>query len=397
MQLADESTSVPTSMLVAPPSPDRASMMTLYFPEEIGSHEPSLLFMGVSDGVFLPDDYQDEIAMMSLIQMTDTTQPDSAVAFDETPAVEVSDVVQIDSTPEMFCVDVALDDAFMFEGAVSPTVVVSDSMDSPLSFDVLSGFVSRVDDVLTSSYMDMSLFEYFSVSHVDDVPSFARCSPTSHVYDIDGEFMQHDLDEDTSSIPDHSPTSQRVSPITGDTEIVDFGTTDQPRELKFGSDLSADERERFIQLLGSYLDVFAWSYEDIPGLDPSIVQHCLPLLPNVRPVKQKLRRLHPKWSLKVKEEIQKQLSVGFLSVVEYPEWLANVVPVPKKDGKVRVCVDFRDLNKASPKDDFPLPHMDLLVDSTAGHPMLSFMDGFSGYNQILMAFEDMEKTAFITE
>ena len=118
------------------------------------------------------------------------------------------------------------------------------------------------------------------------------------------------------------------------------------------------------------------------GLDPTIVQHHLPILPHARPVKQKLRRLHPRWSLQVKEEIQKQLSVGFLSVVEYPEWLANVVPVPKKDGKVRVCVDFRDLNKASPKDDFPLPHIDMLVDSTAGHPMLSFMDGFSRYNQI---------------
>ena len=329
--------------------------------------------------------------------MTDTTQPDSAVAFDETPAVEVSHIVQTDSTPEMLCVDVALTDAFMFEGVVSPTMVVSDSVDSPLSFDVLSGFVSRAGDVLTSSYMDMSLFEYFSFSHVDDVPSFTRCSPTSHVYDIDGEFMQHDLDEDTSSIPDHSPTGQRVSPTTGDTKIVDFSTTDQPRELKFGSGLSTDERVRFIQLLGSYLDVFAWSYKDMPSLDPAIVQHRLPLLPHVRPVKQKLRRLHPKWSLKVKEEIHKQLSVGFLLVVEYPEWLANVVPVPKNDGKVRVCVDFQDLNKASPKDDFPLPHMDLLVDSTAGHPMLSFMDGFSQYNQNLMAPEDMEKTAFITE
>ena len=82
----------------------------------------------------------------------------------------------------------------------------------------------------------------------------------------------------------------------------------------------------------------------------------------------------------MKEEIQKQLSVGFLSVVEYPEWLANVVHVPKKDGKVRVCVDFRDLNKASPKDDFSFSHIDMLVDSTAGHLMLSFMDGFSGYN-----------------
>ena len=72
-------------------------------------------------------------------------------------------------------------------------------------------------------------------------------------------------------------------------------------------------------------------------------------------------------------------------MVEYPEWLANVVPVSKKDGKVRVCVNYRDLNKASPKDDLSLPHIDMLVDSTTGHSMLSFMDGFSGYNQIMMA------------
>ena len=84
-------------------------------------------------------------------------------------------------------------------------------------------------------------------------------------------------------------------------------------------------------------------------------------------------------------------------MVKYPEWLANVIPVPKNDGKVRVCVDFRDLNKASPKDDFPLPHIDLLVDSTVDHSMLSFMDGFSWYNHILMALDDMEKTTFITE
>ena len=80
----------------------------------------------------------------------------------------------------------------------------------------------------------------------------------------------------------------------------------------------------------------------------------------------------------MKKEIQKQLSVGFISVVEYPEWLGNVIPVPKKDDKVRVCVDFRDLNKASPKNDFPLPHIDLLVDSTSGHSMLTSWMGFQG-------------------
>ena len=164
--------------------------------------------------------------------------------------------------------------------------------------------------------------------------------------------------------------------------MINFGTSDQPKEIRIGTSLSPDERSRLINLLKSYLDVFSWSYEDMSGLDTSIVLHHLPILPHARPVKYKLRRLHPRWSLQVKEEIQKQLSVGFLSVVEYPKWLANVIPIPKKDCKVRVCVNFRDLNKANPKDDFPLPHIDKLVDSIAGHSMLSFMDVFSRYNRI---------------
>mgnify|MGYP003745750355 CR=1 FL=1 len=106
--------------------------------------------------------------------------------------------------------------------------------------------------------------------------------------------------------------------------------------------------------------------------------------------------MKPEWTLKIKKEVDKQYNAGFLRVVNYPEWLANVVLVPKKDGKVRMCVDFWDLNKANPKDNFPLPYIDILVDNTAGHALLSFMDEFSGYNQIKMAPEDMEKTYFIT-
>ena len=104
----------------------------------------------------------------------------------------------------------------------------------------------------------------------------------------------------------------------------------------------------------------------------------------MRPVKQKLRRMRPEWAEKVREEVKKQIDVGFLEVVKYPEWLANIVPVPKKDEKVRMCVDYRDLNKACPKDDFPLPHIDVLVDSAALSVMYSFANGFSGYNQVLM-------------
>ncbi|RVW76532.1 Retrovirus-related Pol polyprotein from transposon 17.6 [Vitis vinifera] len=257
----------------------------------------------------------------------------------------------------------------------------------------MSGFVTRFDDI-SDGNNDMSIFEYLNVSQ--HFPLIAPPAPTTHIYDVDDV---GDIDDPLGgqSECDSDTEDKKVTPISSSTELIDFGAPDQPREIRIDSSLSPDERSRLINLLRSYLDVFAWSYEDMPGLDPTIVQHHLPILPHARPVKQKLRRLHPRWSLQVKEEIQKQLSVGFLSMVEYPEWLANVVPVPKKDGKVRVCVDFRDLNKASPKDDFPLPHIDMLVDSTTGHPMLSFMDGFSGYNQILMAPEDMVKTFFITE
>ena len=190
-------------------------------------------------------------------------------------------------------------------------------MDPPISFDGLSGFISCHDDVYDSSFMDLNIFEYLPVSR--DIALFTPSSPTSQIFDIDDEIAQHDLDDASLSTSNSDPIDQRVSPAIEDTEVVDFDTADQPRELRIVSDLSTDERDSLIQLLRSYLDVFAWSYEDMSSLDPSIIQHRLPLLSHDRPVKQKLRRLHPRWSLQVKEKIQKQLSVGFLLVVEYPE------------------------------------------------------------------------------
>ena len=226
-------------------------------------------------------------------------------------------------------------------------------------------------------------------------PLIAPPVPIAYVCDVD-DVGDTDDPLGGKSESNSNTEDRKVTPVSGSTELIDFCDPDQPKEIRIGSSLSPDERSGLIDLLRSYLDVFAWSYEDMPGLDPTIVQHHLPILPHARPVKMKLRRLHPRWSLQVKE-YQKQLSVGFLSVVEYPEWLANVVPVPKMDSKVRVCVDFRDLNKASPKDDFPLSQIDMLVDSTERHTMLSFMDGFSGSNKILMAPEHIVKTSFIID
>ncbi|KAI5394633.1 hypothetical protein KIW84_061318 [Lathyrus oleraceus] len=179
-------------------------------------------------------------------------------------------------------------------------------------------------------------------------------------------------------------------------ELVNLGSEDDVKEVKIGSRLCPEVKKGLIDLLREYSDVFAWSYQDMPSLDSEIVEHRLPLKPECPPVKQKLRRTHPNMVVRIKEEVQKQIDAGFLVTVEYPQWVANIVPMPKKDGKVHMCVDYRDLNKASLKDDFPLPHIDMLVDNTAKFKVFSFMDGFSGYNQIKMAPEDMEKTTFIT-
>ncbi len=132
------------------------------------------------------------------------------------------------------------------------------------------------------------------------------------------------------------------------------------------------------------------------GLDPQIVTHKILLIPRTILVKQKLRRMNPDTLLKVRDEVKKQYNAGFLEVVKYPQWIANVVPVMKKDGRVRVCVNYRDLNKASLKDDFPLPHIDVLVDNAAGLGRCSCIDRASGYNQIPMDEVDKDKTAFIT-
>ena len=134
----------------------------------------------------------------------------------------------------------------------------------------------------------------------------------------------------------------------------------------------------------------------MPGIDPGIIIHRLNICPSFKPVRQKKLVFAPERDKAIKEEVQKLMAVKFIQEVYYPDWLANVVMVKKPNGKWRMCVDFTDLNKACPKDSYPLPRIDQLVDSTAGHKLLSFMDAFSGYNQIKMDEADQEKTSFVT-
>ena len=142
--------------------------------------------------------------------------------------------------------------------------------------------------------------------------------------------------------------------------------------------------------------MFAWSHEDIPGIDPSVIVHRLNVSPSFSLIRQKKRVFAQEQDKTIAEEVQNLLEADFIREVYYPDWLANVVMVKKANGKCRMCVDFMDLNKACPKDSYPLPRIDTLVDSTARHQLLSFMDAFSGYNQIKMEEADQEKTSFVT-
>ena len=139
----------------------------------------------------------------------------------------------------------------------------------------------------------------------------------------------------------------------------------------------------------------------MPGLDPRLVVHFVNVNLGVRPVVQPARVFHTKVEAQIIQEVKKLLTAGFIKPIQHPKWLSNIVHVKKKNGQIRCYVDFRNLdfrnlNKVCLKDEFPLPNIDLFVDSAAGSSMFSFMDGYSRYNQIRMAPKDVEKTAFKT-
>uniref|UniRef100_A0A2N9H4Y6 Uncharacterized protein n=1 Tax=Fagus sylvatica TaxID=28930 RepID=A0A2N9H4Y6_FAGSY len=186
------------------------------------------------------------------------------------------------------------------------------------------------------------------------------------------------------------PTLNRLRAVTSTYHLlVRFPTEHGIGEMKGDQAIA---RECYL----TSVNVFAWSHEDMPGISTEVMIHKLNVNPSMHPIKQKRRVFAPERNAAVMAEVDKLLTAGFIREVYYPEWLANVVMVKKPNGKWRMCVDFTDLNKACPKDSYPLPRIDQLVDSTAGHKLLSFMDAFSGYNQIRMEEEDQEKTAFIT-
>ena len=163
-------------------------------------------------------------------------------------------------------------------------------------------------------------------------------------------------------------------------EEVNIGSQETLRFLKMGKLLEEPLQKELIQSPYDYFKLFAWSYKDMFGLDENFMVHNLVIEKGTVPIKQKPRKITFQVSLLVKKEIETLLEVGFIRPIDYSKWMANIVSMKKPIGEIRVCTNFRYLNKACPKDDFPLPNIDMIIDSLTGYEMLSFMDGFSGYN-----------------
>ena len=148
-------------------------------------------------------------------------------------------------------------------------------------------------------------------------------------------------------------------------ELEPVSLDDDPEHLAYiDSKLAEDLKELLTQFLKHNKDVFAWKQTDMGGIDPTVITHWLNANPSFKPVKQKRRSFAPERQKSINEEVGKLLQAGAIREVEYPEWLANVVLVKKANGKWRLCIDFTDINKACPKDSFPLPRIDLIVNAT---------------------------------
>ncbi|XP_071933626.1 uncharacterized protein [Coffea arabica] len=206
-----------------------------------------------------------------------------------------------------------------------------------------------------------------------------------------------DPEEEEEDADDAPPELERgVKNTVDELKEINLGTSDDPRPIYISSCMTPEEEKEYVDLLLEFRDVFAWNYSEMPGLDPRVAVHNLSVKQGTKPVKQTQRRFRPELIPLIENEINRLIETGFIREVKYPTWISSIVPARKKNGQIRVCVDFRDLNETCPKDDFPLPITELTVDATAGHEALSFLDGSSAYNQIRMAPEDEELTAFRT-
>ncbi|RDX78659.1 hypothetical protein CR513_41033, partial [Mucuna pruriens] len=284
------------------------------------------------------------------------------------------------------------------EWPVSRTIpVLYTVVDVPASYNIIIGWpaLNRLGAIVSTKHLCMKFPVGRRVGSVwADTRMAQRCYEDSlkvERHAPPNEVNALDLDLDLRS------QIGREGPLPAeDLKEVQLGP-EQEQTTKIGTTMSQKEEEMLTAILRANYDVFAWSAQDMPGVDPNFICHQLSIEEQAKPIVQKKRKLGEEKRGAVKQETRKLISADFMREVQYPTWLAKVVMVRKVNGKWRMYTDYTDLNKACPKDSYPLPSIDRLVDNVAGFTFLSFMDAYSGYNQIRMHMQDEEKTTFITD
>eukprot|EP00253_Pinus_taeda_P021677 PITA_21677 len=192
------------------------------------------------------------------------------------------------------------------------------------------------------------------------------------------------------------PRKPKMQPLNAEIEDCNIGTTKNPRMVKFSKTLPPDKKLKYIELFKEFQDVFPWSYEDLKSYDTSVIQHTIPLKENQKPFKQKLRRINPVLLPLIEKEVIRMYQARIIAPLRFSKWISNLVPTRKKTREIRLFVDLRNLNKVSLKDHYPLPKMDHILQRVVGASRISLLDGFLGFNQILVHPDDQDKNSFTT-
>ena len=176
-----------------------------------------------------------------------------------------------------------------------------------------------------------------------------------------------------------------------------MGTDEEPKMVQIGKACNQQEREDMLKFLTEYKYVIAWSYEELKTYDPEIITHEIPLKPDAKPFRERQNPVNPIIEPLIMKEVKKLLDAKIIFPIRHSTWVENLVPVRKKTGEIHLCVDFRNLNLASQKDNYPLTSLDEVLQIMNGSKMMSFLDGYSGYNQVMVDEEDRLKTSFTTK
>jgi hypothetical protein len=197
---------------------------------------------------------------------------------------------------------------------------------------------------------------------------------------------------------DHNYVTIKLEKKEEYSDVSQFNVENEenPKYVNLASHLTEEQKSEYGESLKEFSDIFAWKYSDLKTYNTEIIQHKIPLNKYTKPFRQKLRSFSTILFPFMEKEIKKMLDAKIIIPLRYSEWITNLVPVRKKNHDIRLCLDFRKLNKFSRKDNYPLPKMEHILQKFSGASVMSFIDGFSGYNQIEFHPDDKEKTNFTT-